>query len=99
MYYALNCGERGIEIYSADRKPKLKKPDVATKLMVVQGKETLLRIIKIGLKGGKLIGNWSPYHAKAVFGNTLGEPGTLSKVSTPLVIAYNASYNRVDKGA
>lgn len=93
MHYALNCGDRGIEIYSSDKMPKLKK-DVATTVV----KNRQLRIIKLGVKGGKLIGNWASGHASLVLPN-LGEPGTIVKVNSSVVANYNNAFNRVDKGA
>lgn len=95
-YYALNCGERGIEIYEANKKPKL-KIDRAVKVLSIAGKEKVVRIIKLGVKGGKLIGNWSPHHASLVL--KYGEPGTITKVNSSVVCSYNASFNRVDQGA
>lgn len=97
MHYALNCGDRGIEIYSASTMPKLTK-DVATALRPINGRDKLVRIIKLKVKGGKLIGNWAPTQASLVLPN-LGEPGTLVRVNSSVVVGYNKMFNRVDQGA
>lgn len=92
MHYALNCGGRGVEIYAANRKPKLKKDEAINVLP-----DKTVRIIKLGVKGGKLIGNWSQTQASIML--KLGEPGTLTRVNSKIVTLYNPTFNRVDTGA